>query len=218
MRKSIIVIALYVIASVATAAYFIPSVRNLFVVSEHPDIPAFIDSSMDIRKEGSIEKLKSLTEVGFTSFNSKLRLIENRRLYDSIYGGKKFISDEVLGELLKKFNLAYSYVSEFTCDVPDYNLKEIEAFRVKHPLVEKEVEHRGSWIVFSDDGQPQGGIRIDDKTGRIYRTDTNDFLIVAPSTCLKNTIGGYDKDGNALVKDPIVLYKVESGYIIVTSW
>lgn len=217
MKKLLVAVIFGVLLISAAAAYrFIPSVRNLFIVSEHPDIPAFIDSSMDIRKEGDVEKLKSLTEVGFTSFNSKLRRIENRKLYDSIYSGKRFISDEVLGDLLKKFNLAYSTVSDFICEVPDFNLKEIRDFSTKYPVgevVEEEITGGFMWT----DGQVNN-IRRDEKTGALYYRTRNDLLIVAPSTCLKSTIGGYTPDGKAIVKDPIVLYKVESGYIIVTSW
>lgn len=217
MKKSTVtglVIAFAMITLTSAAAYeFIPAVKKMFV-SEHPDIPAFIEKSMAANKQEDIGKLKSLSDLGFTSFETKLKNIENRRKIDSVFSGYRFISDEVLGELLKKFRLAYSVVSDFTCEVPDANLKEIKDFRAKHPLVEKE-EEVYDVLVF---GGVSPEFRWDDKTGQVFRVTTNEFLIVAPSTCLVNTMGGYSIDGKEIVKDPIVLYQVDGGYIIVTSW
>lgn len=210
-----IVIILSGIFLVSAAAYeFIPSVKRMFV-SEHADIPAFIDSSMDIRKEGSIDKLKALSAVGFTSANSKIKNIENRKLTDSVFSGYKYISDEVLGRLLEKFKLAYSVVSDFTCPVPDENLKEIEAFRTKHPVVEKVVEINPYDVNISLNTLRQA--RVDGKV-KFFITNKNQFLIVATSTCFTRTQGGFTPDGKMVVKDPIVLYPVDGGHIIVTSW
>lgn len=219
MKKSLIALIITCVALFAAASYhFIPSVKRIFVVSEHPDIPTFIDRSMDKKTDGDIEKLKSLSEAGFTSLDWKIKYIEKRREYDSIYNGHRFISDGVLTELLKQFKLAYGEVANFTCEVPDKNLNEIKEFRSKHPLVDRRTDMRDGIFLVGRGWEERSQVYRDAKTGQIYRIEKNDFLIVAQSTCFTSTIGGYDPDGGMIVKDPIVLYKVEGGYIIVTSW
>lgn len=209
MKKIVIALAFGLVLISAAAAYrYIPAVKKMFV-SEHPDIPAFIDEQMNIKDD--LTKLKSLSEAGFTSVDSKLKIVEYKKRYDSLYAGHKFISDGVLGELLKKFNLAYSRVSDYVGEVPDVNLSEINRFRIKHPFEVKDQRVDGMFLL--------GDFEVwRDENGHFYRKVDNEFLIVAPSTGFTRTIGGYTVDGKQIVKDPIVLYKVEGGHIIVTSW
>lgn len=218
MKRLIATIIFGVLLISAAALYRLkPEIFKRMVVSESADIPHFIDTSMNIPPQyTNIEKMKSLSDAGFEFFKLKLRDLEIRKEYDSVYAGHKFISNEVLGGLLKKFNLAYSGIASFTCDVPNINLKEIKAFLSKHPIVTKE-ERVGDGI-FSIPPRDRPKLHRNPETGELFMDVTNELLIVAPSTCFTTIIGGYTVDGKQIIKDPIVLYKVESGHIIVTSW
>lgn len=203
MKKLPVIIFCLVSLLTAGAVSYYPEIKKMFV-SENPDIPKFITESMAAYRSENLDKVKQLSGLGFSQYSLKLQALENIKKYDSIYAGYTFITDEVFDNLLKTFKLAYAWIDQYTGDVPNENAINIKNFVTKYPLGDKKMS------IGLHNLTVDGTLVID--------PEKEQLLIICPTGFLVRTEGGYTPDGEEIIKDPIVLHKVDGGYIIVTSW
>lgn len=124
--------------------------------------------------------------------------------YNHHYPMNKFLFESDIEKICGKYDLYHGQAAQFTGFVPEKNLKEIENFKIKDI-------HRklASGI---------GGEEVE-KVGNYFVQSTS-YDIVAP---LKDfDLMGYHKEGRKIVKnappDPVVLFPVKDGYLIITAW
>lgn len=170
------------------------------------------------------EEISKLKELGFGSFpeqqkeidelGTKKQEAEIAKEYSEY--PQKFISESRVKKICEKYGLLYSKASNFIGDIPKKNRKEILDF--KKPKKEHHVFEKFSIL---------GGdyFRVSYKTYKLYKDSTHgpsisqleDFYVVAtPDQFDLN-----DKvisDYRIIGKDPIVLYPVGGGYLIVSKW
>jgi hypothetical protein len=111
---------------------------------------AKIANSLDTNKQDLIDKCERLKSLGFTNTvevkeaekeilrleNLKRGNEEKKTLTEAInyfsfkYPNYKFITEESVRKICKKYNLVYGEISRYIGTVPDKNLKHIEGFKV----------------------------------------------------------------------------------------
>jgi hypothetical protein len=111
---------------------------------------AKISKSLDTDKQDLIDKCKRLKKLGFTNTKEvkeaeeELKRLEQlkkenenkKNLIDAInyftvrYPQYKFITEESVKKICKKYNLVYGMIDRYIGTVPDKNLKHIEDFKV----------------------------------------------------------------------------------------
>lgn len=137
--------------------------------------------------------------------------------YQQTYPLHKFISEEAVKTICKKYNLLLTMTSDYIAEIPEKNQKEIVAFRVKRKDTREPYEIYHGMIFRPHFYYPR---HHDMESCEAYQNEKIkgiDLLIVAPEHKLKTE--GKIKDGHILkIKNPIVLQPVEKGYLIVSSW
>lgn len=110
-----------------------------------------------MRKQIDPEKLKSIAALGFTATREvkmsspqeqakakELRMyVDHYRLH---YPGNKFITEDAVTEICKKYGLVHAPVSCYTDSIPSKNMDEIISFKVmKEDLEGVEYQVTGTW-------------------------------------------------------------------------
>lgn len=207
-----------------------------------------LDEALEIIKVGySQEKEDRLAKLGFArskqavAADKAAELKERITHYKQAYPAHKFVTEEVVKQICEKYNLLLGGVSSFIGEVPEKNLVEMEAFKVKKDDYEKsngwvwEDLLSRSWFNSSDPfestfkprragGRSDRMMAYEMAFAAEYRKKENEqfetkpeFKICAPETDF-NTVG-QKKEGHKLVpEDPIVLCPVKGGYLVVTKW
>ena len=137
--------------------------------------------------------------------------------YQQTYPLNKFISEEAVKTICKKYNLLLTMTLDYIAEIPEKSQKEIVAFRVKRKDTREPYEvYRGKMFIppyfprFND-------CKDNDEAYQNEKLKGKNLLIVAPEHKLKTK--GKVKEGHILkIKDPIVLQPVQKGYLIVSSW
>lgn len=168
--------------------------------------------------------LKRLEDVGFSQAEPVKKAKEVRRSeqlveliesYRVTFPTYKFITEEIVNKICEKYGLVFSFADNYIGDIPEKNLTEIEQFVKRNNIeVEKPVTYDvGNGIItFNISSFSFWGQRSDE----FSEPHTKKFKIVAPEKDFetKNKV----KKGYELIDDPIVLWPVKGGYIIVTKW
>lgn len=149
--------------------------------------------------------------------------------FSASYPNNKFITDEKVAEICKKYRLVFGPAFWYAGDVPEKNIKEIENFNLKEddftttPVMEYTAENQQLVRYRYTE-------RVDGTRDHIYVTDPSitevkeklPLKICAPISdfepqyirdCVK-VIDGYQ----LVAKDPIVLQPVNGGYLIISKW
>jgi hypothetical protein len=180
--------------------------------------------------EERYERLQKMHSLGFSNAAEvkEFKEMDNKRkeqeaikskieYYQQTYPLHKFISEEAVKTICKKYNLLLTMTSDYIAEIPEKNQKEIVAFRVMRKDVREPYEvYRGMFFMrhfhyprFTEPKQYEDW--------QNEKLCGKDLLIVAPEHKLKTE--GKIKDGHILkIKDPIVLQPVDKGYLIVSSW
>lgn len=137
--------------------------------------------------------------------------------YQQTYPLNKFISEEAVKTICKKYNLLLTMTSDYIAEIPEKNQKEIIAFRVKRKDTRKPYEVYSGMMSLPYLHFPRFNDCKDYEAYQNEKLKGKNLLIVAPEHKLKTE--GKIKEGHILkIKDPIVLQPVEIGYLIVSSW
>lgn len=180
-----------------------------------------------VGKNEVIEKGKRMERLGFsgaalvTKKNALLKTADTAALierYRQWYPFNKFITEEMVRQICKKYNLLCGPSNNYRGDIPEKNLREIESFRLR-----REDENRGlfSFEVPTISINPAtGALEVDWSFYRDQQrqfVDNPKFKICAPEKDFNTA--GLEKRGFFLApKDPIVLCPVKGGFLIVTKW
>lgn len=190
-------------------------------------------------KEDLLERKSNLEKLGFVSakpvvegsdeFN-RLRQIKNdnvkrENLVNTIkyfsfkYPMYKFITEESVEMICKKYNLMYSEVSNYIGDVPDKNINDMLNFSIKDEdaCYGSRAPYSSQFINIGYDSYTQREGLTD------YYTIKLPFEICAPMIDFKDDlVAKGHKLENAPILDPIVLQPVyhnnKKHYLIVTAW
>lgn len=137
--------------------------------------------------------------------------------YQQTYPLHKFISEEAVKTICKKYNLLLTMTSDYIAEIPEKNQKEIVAFRVKRKDTREPYEVYRGMMFMPMFHYPRFNDQRDYEAYNNEKLSGKNLLIVAPEHKLKTE--GKIKDGHILkIKDPIVLQPVTKGYLIVSSW
>lgn len=198
-----------------------------------------------------MEKRRRLIDLGFTQseevkktnseinkiLHAKKENLERNELKEAIsyfsqkYPQYKFITEDSVKRICNKYNLIYGPVSRYTGNVPDYNLKQIENFKIKDEdcCTIKKNRHFGIRHFATEQVEllPNKAKQYDDNYYNMCLITTyNDapLEIAAPKSDFNTE--GMELKGFKLSKievpDPVVLHPVyfrgNKHYLIVTAW
>lgn len=177
-------------------------------------------------------KADFLKDIGFTnSIATKIYagIVDNKDLIshynDTYYGNSKFILEAQLERLCEKYDLYVRSTGHFMGDIPEKNVKDIMNFRVRlHDLGFDEYRLQDMMNKFSySDSQ----FTIHSRSLKHYGL-TNFIQIAAIKSLFHPDAFRETQDRIIGVKeiepkfevdlDPIVLFKVKGGYLIITAW
>lgn len=211
---------------------------------------AKVSKSLDTDKQNLIDKCKRLQSLGFTSTlevkeatkeinrldtikkenETKKDLIEAINYFSFKYPNYKFITEESVKKICKKYGLVYGAIDKYIGTVPDRNLKHIEDFNINESdwCYIKRVISMYSWtsdttISYIDFKEYQHHEQSPSSFRLSYHTayDICSLEIAAPQKDFEVT-GSKIDDCKISYPDPVVLKPVFHGgkkhYLIVTAW
>ncbi len=181
-----------------------------------------------------LKKARRLVSLGFwnakqaeiaRSFNISIRRAERIQYYQFTYPNSKFVTEEQVEAICKKYNLVCGEVVRYKGFVPEANLRRIEKFTIREEDVPK-IMGRGKMVYKLGFYPPNRA--FDGKEHPIY-TDLYSEEEVKVPLKICAPIQDMDMKGMTLedeykmkplviASDPIVLQPVEFGYLIVTAW
>lgn len=205
-----------------------------------------LNEAKEILSKGIDTKGQRLKELGFVSANAvvvfekaeaekieKTNLAEKIEYYRMWYPHNKFITEKEVKAICKKYGLLYAEVSYYKGDVPEKNLREIEAFKLR----EEDQRKRTNFDDWSENrirrmqwaGLAQFGARSSFNRPSYYDDNPPKEIkeyYTKPSLCICAPEKDFDtrnlvRSGHKLelhIPDPVVLQPVPSGYLIVSKW
>lgn len=160
--------------------------------------------------------------------DKNMQIAENIEYFRMYYPNNKFITEEKVAEICKKYRLLLGLAHWYSGDVPEKNLQEIERFKLReedffvHTI--QKFEHDGKkYVGYSKQdiyGRPNW-VSLDTKEPEIKEQEK--FKICAPisdfnETYIRNYVTVEDGYKLSPIQDPIVLQPVKGGYLIVSKW
>lgn len=149
--------------------------------------------------------------------------ISTLTFYAIKYPQFKFITEAKALEISRKYNLVLGAVKDFKGFVPEVKLVEIENFMNHIPIAQTDMRPK-QW-----DGRMSTAMLWDSRSGRVTDVDpfkNNDpydksLSIIAPIKDFDMTgkeVRGYKVVDRPTPPDPIVLFPVREGYLIISKW
>lgn len=192
-------------------------------------------ADIQISKKGEL-----LSELGFTSTKESVKNTEQIKEkqqkenlskiiqeYSQAYPLYKFITESQVQEICKKYGLVMGDIGRYKGDVPDKNLLEIKAFNDwKKNIRDEHIEVAVYYRDYFDDLKHTSYRKSEYHNNSYYNSDCNyrvqeenQYSICAPIKDM-NVKRSELKDGWKLqnIPDPVVLYPVYNGYLIVSQW
>ena len=171
----------------------------------------FINSTKAKQSEETLRKKKEV--------EAKAKLIEYYKFH---YPNQKFITREQVAEINKKYGLVCVTADCYKMDIPEKNLREIEAFKLKEGD-EVYCVSINSWkYSHALNFQVKGEFTIVDKDADIHVNEEPFYISCPPSEAIIKKGYSVREDGFVLkdeeIKDPIVLKPVNGGFLIVSKW
>lgn len=228
---------------------------------------ALKSNSLETDKQGLIDKFDRLRELGFINTKevkeaeseiqriemlrienkSKSGIIEAINYFSLKYPQYKFITEDSVTSICKRYGLVYGEISKYKGSVPNLNLKKIEEFKINEEdecfLSDRIVYNPATGYIFSmskifrpfsfwkskqEEDEIRQSLSIKNRSDALRSMNVRDLFIkcpleiVAPQKDFDMT--GMEVKGFKISKipDPIVLKPVffnnEKHYLIVTAW
>lgn len=198
-------------------------------------------------------KGEMLASLGFHKSKKSVESIDiirskeqNKKLADTVeyfrmhYPNQKFITEDMVSAICKKYGLLFAESHHFISDIPDKNLLEISNFKMREDDMRKLENNYWAYdyqgishtyiIVDKSQSQFYGHCELDFMRGVVMITEKDETkkhsyhkpsFKIAASPKDFDTANMYIEDGyklNANIPDPIVLQPVKGGYLIVSKW
>jgi hypothetical protein len=181
-----------------------------------------------------IKKGERLSKLGFTNsikakqseevLRKKAEAENQAKLIDYYkfnYPNQKFITREQVSKINKKYGLVCVTADCYKMDIPEKNLREIEAFSLKEGD-EVYCVSINSWkYSHALNFQVKGEYTIIDKDADIHVSEEPFYISCPPSEAIIKNGYSVREDGFILkdeIKDPIVMKPVNGGFLIVSKW
>lgn len=135
--------------------------------------------------------------------------------YSRWYPQNKFITHEEVTQICKKYGLLHGFPDSFIGDMPEKNQRELIAFKCRDEdkvyvyyssLISTRIED-GRDYRHRYDGNPNSGMR-----------SISSFTIVATPSEFDTNKKEITSEFTIAERDPIVLYMVFGGFLVVTKW
>jgi hypothetical protein len=124
----------------------------------------------DIRNVlNQIIKKRNERDAAIAEANKEKARSERVLYYRKTYPDFKFLTQEQLDSICKKYNLIYASVKNYTGDVPDKNLKEIASATIRREDIKQNVTHVRVSDASFDGGDAPFTFDIDEKPFEHYR-------------------------------------------------
>lgn len=152
--------------------------------------------------------------------------------YQTFYPNTKFITDAAVTAICKKYNLVCGKSSMYKGFVPEKNLAEIEAFKLRKADVSYIIT-RNEYAFLRDEIEAKPGLYISflflftsfipgvfPLSFYTWRKVKAGFMICAPDDDMEyDRRRFWQREGRIeAIPDPVVLQPVKGGYLIVTAW
>jgi len=148
--------------------------------------------------------------------------------YQIWYPSYKFITEKVVKSICEKYGLFSAQVQYYKGDVPEKNIAEMEAFKLR----EDDMETRSNMDDYIDQRRFYGMMNMSSlggfRTERKFPDPPTDYKVmrIQPSFVIAAPENDFDtrhliKNGHKLelhIPDPIVMQPVKGGYLIVSKW
>lgn len=189
-------------------------------------------------KQLPTNKGERLKQLGFTAAESAVKFDEVNKerkekeelanlieYYQTYYPNNKFITEKVVKSICEKYGLLSAQVAYYKGDVPEKNIAEMEAFKLRQEDMDKRTnmddyyDHR-LFYMMAQMSLLGGERRYPDPPQEIKtRYVQPSFVIAAPEKDFDTR--HLIKNGHKLelhIPDPIVMQPVKGGYLIVSKW
>jgi hypothetical protein len=184
------------------------------------------------------ERLRTLSEMGFSNTKEQEDRVATNQLsgratlakhYEHYYSQNKFVTEEQVTKICKKYGLVRGEALLFTGGIPEKNQREITGFKCR-----EEDKRYESYYIYSSGSTTREHItyaefqqkkkerkrRDDSSYSRDWKhTCSSEFFVVAKSS--EFNMSNHEVKDSKLVlidNDPIVLYSVMGGYLVVSKW
>lgn len=190
-----------------------------------------------IIEQGNDKKAERLKKLGFTKSspvakNEKVEkaksTVEAIEYFNTHYPNHKVLSEEQIKSICKKYHLLYGEATSYIGDVPEKNLRDVEAFTMREEDYFPDYSSIfPSYRLWNDSSfmfyNPLTGTvgPEENKSQEPPKPKKPPFRICAPHKDFKTD--GYEiKEGYKLVYDPIIIQPVQymgfSGGLVITKW
>jgi hypothetical protein len=233
--------------------------QNEIIAEIHEEFDSSTERLLNEAKEilskndsSKIEKANRLKRIGFSSSKTveeaqeqvnaaakSKELSENIVYFKQHYPFNKFINETEVERICKKYGLLCGEASKYIGEIPEKNLSEIEAFKLRKEDLQVKYSYMGIddlrsqliWESFRGRQNIFGGLQSRSylqQSMPLYQAKSDkredeyekpEFKICAPVKDF-NTEYMSIEDGYKLsnIPDPIVLQPVKGGYLIVSKW
>lgn len=201
-----------------------------------------IEAKAILAKQLPTNKGERLKKLGFSAAESAVKFDEISKerkekeelaklieYYQTWYPSYKFITEKVVKSICEKYGLLSAQVQYYKGDVPEKNIAEMEAFKLRQEDMETRsntddyLEQRRFWRMMNMSSL--GGFS---RSERRYPDPPTDYSVryIQPSFVIAAPEKDFDtrlliRNGHKLelhIPDPIVMQPVKGGYLIVSKW
>lgn len=183
------------------------------------------------------EEALMLASLGFNSMpkvqqarHAQYRLVSSQVIADTVlhyqttYPKYKFITEDIVDDICKKYNLVFGGVERYKGEVPSKNVKEILAFDKSMILESDRTDKRRTKEPRFNSGRHNAFLHHLDDMDLIYWRQENEgdgFMICAPLNDMVINRGEEVINNRIVMKeipDPVLLYPVRGGYLVISAW
>lgn len=199
---------------------------------------------MGVPNEDKIERLKKLGFIQSNEVTGSEKVIAKKKEAETLknvityfhdrYPLYKFITEDSILKICKKYDLIYGEAAKYIGFVPEKNLKEMESFEVdpEDMLYHNTTQWRDSTYTYAQGidntkralimstGKQPSDTAVIKHFNETYAPETK-FNIVAPKEDFNISSREEIKNHKIVAKpipDPVVLFPVNKGYLIITAW
>lgn len=199
------------------------------------------ESKRILSQDVDVDKGGRLKNIGFSSVKAATdveRILKEKKeskelaelieYYSQWYPHNKFITEQIVEVICKKYHLLCGEVSQYIGDVPDKNLMEIEQFKLRDDDMTVYYKYRSRYMadsmLIAQSSRYMGDFYRPKYEAPVFTPEQWDeqskykpgYKICAPETDFNTR--GMTKYGHKLIPDPIVLQPVKGGYLIISKW